>query len=353
MNDVRMTVVIPSRNEGDWLVRTVRSIRENESADTEIIHVDDASTLPEPDLSQYDVKQIRLQRREGAARARARGMLAARPESGAIVTCDSHELFGPADALAAFLEEIERFKTIGAIKSKDYSPSMWEAKVHMAPNKLQTLANIAVANNGIAYCGPCRQGAASIYWRGGLLRVGWLARIKEPAVIQTAGAFGGLYVYARDAFEQMGGYPQLPGYFGFEEEATALLAAGCRVPILCATEISHWHVFRSQGADPIPCPYQTPEDRQLDNLAAVYRLAFGEKMWQSRWRKVLATETLPGRARPVPEYALQSVETPAFTAYRDAVQERMELHDEALLDELERRMGADRERKEAMEQGGS
>ena len=43
-----MTVVIPSRNEGDWLVRTVRSIRENESADTEIIHVDDASTLPEP-----------------------------------------------------------------------------------------------------------------------------------------------------------------------------------------------------------------------------------------------------------------------------------------------------------------
>ena len=141
----------------------------------------------------------------------------------------------------------------------------------------------------------------------------------------------------------------MPGYFGYEEEILAILAAAHVIPILCATELSPWHVYRSQGVDPIPRPYSTPEDREMDNLAGVYRIAFGEEMWQSRWRPTLAEKTLPGRRFPVPEYVLRSVETPNFTAYRDTVQEDFQLRDEALLEELERRMAADQQRLAALQ----
>ena len=348
---MRLSVIIPSRNEGAWLVATVRSIRENESPDIEIVHVDDASTTPEPDLSKWDVKEIRLPRRLGAARARAYGMLEAREDSDALITVDSHELFGPGDALAALLEETERFKTLKALV-KDYTPSPWEAAVHLAPNKIERLAEIAVEHDALAYMGPCRQGCATINWEGGLLRVGWLARFEKPPVIETAAPFGGNYCFSRNALERIGGYPQLPGYFGFEEETLALLCAAHRVPIVCATELSPWHLYRSQGVDPIPRPYTTPESRELDNLAAVYRLSFGEEMWQSRWRKTLATEKLRGRRTTVPEHVLRAVETDEFTAYRDAIQKDFILRDEALLEELERRMAADQERRDALNQGG-
>lgn len=367
MSYPKTSVIVPSLNEGDWLLRTVRSIRWHTPKDWQIVHVDDASEQPEPDLSKYRVKEVSLPKRRGTAIARAVGFLESDPDSLALGTVDSHMLFGPGDALAGLVEELQRFQTIeekmidelraryekdgdtqslSLIKDKSAcvrNASVWEAGVHIEPDKLGRLAQIAVDNDCFAYMTPCRMGPASIYWQGGLLRVKYMGkRGGLPEANPSAAVNGGCYFGSRHAWERIGGYPQLSGHFGFEEEILALLAAAFKIPILCATEMSPWHVFRGQGMDVIPKPYDTAEDKQVENLAGVYRIAFSERYWQERWRVTLAEQTLPGRNGPVPEWVLCDVEqNDALTQYRDELQADFVLHDEELIAELDARRLAD------------
>ncbi len=338
---MRLSVIIPSRNEGDWLVRTVKSIlHAEEGTDMAIIHVDDASSPPEPDMTSLGVKQIRLPRRRGASMARALGMFEA--DGDAIFTCDAHCLFSPGDSLAALIEENQRFVGLGALPP-NYNPPAWQVKASLEERKISRLGEMCIQNESLGYMGPCRMGAATLRQHESLFRVGWLGHVNSSPIAYTAAPFGGNYMFSRHALEVMGGYPQLGGYFGFEEEAVALLAAGKGLKILCATELSPWHVYRSQGIDPIPCPHSSPEDKQLENLAGVYRLAFGERMWQDFWRPTLASTTLRGRAIPIPEYVLRMVESPEFTEYRDAVQENFLFRDESLVEEVKKRSLADQQ----------
>ncbi|MFA4972291.1 MAG: glycosyltransferase [bacterium] len=353
MKAIRAGVVIPSRNEGDWLRRTAESVRDTVPPSWDIWHVDDASERPEPDLSDLNVRECPQPRRIGAARARAVGIYNALqdPSVQGAVTCDSHMLFGAGEALGALIEENQRFVTHKALP-KDYTPPMWEAQVHVAEDKLLRLMQVAVEHDCFAYLSPCRQGPATLNVENGLYRARYtLARGPMPAELPTAAFNGGCYAGSRNAWESIGGYPQLPGHFGFEEEILSLLAAAHQIPIVCLTQISPWHLFRSQGTDPIPCPYSTSEDRELDNLAAVYRLAFPEDMWQLRWRNTLAKNILPGRVRPVPEYILREVEKPEFTAYRNMVQEGFALRGDALIAELDAKRAADHAFLEARAKG--
>jgi hypothetical protein len=163
-----------------------------------------------------------------------------------------------------------------------------------------------------------------------------------PDVLETAAMNGGCYFGSRRAWERIGGYPQLPGYFGFEEETLALIAAAHKIKILCACQMSPWHLYRGQGIDPVPRPYVTSSDKELENLAAVYRIAFSERMWHDVWRERLMKCQLPGRNSSVPLWVIGEVEqNEALTAYRDDLQKDFILHDEELLSELDARRLAD------------
>ena len=339
---MRISVTIPSLNEGAWLHRTVRSIRRSESPDMEVIHVDDASTRPEPDLSEFNIKEIHCAKRQGAARARAIGIIEG-VKGGADVlgTVDSHMLFGAGDALCGLVEEQQRFQTIdGQVRP----PIMWEAGVCIEPNKISRLAQLAYDHNCFTYMTPCRMGGASIYEDRGFYRVRYTQQRDTVKDVQESAAMnGGCYFGSREAWEKIGGYPQLPGHFGFEEEVLALLAAATKTPILLAGNLSPWHLFRSQGVDPVKCPYTTSEPKELENLAAVYRMPFSERYWREHWRPLLKSTPAPGRNTPCPEYVLKAVETPEFTAYCDDLQKDFVLHDEEILAELNTRMARDRE----------
>jgi len=358
---MKIGVVVPSLNERDWLVRTIRSIRETTPPGTEIVHVDDASSPPEPDLSRWDVRQLRLPERFGAARARAYGMFHLESDWDVAFTCDAHCLYGEGEAVAELLAEQQKGLNSGA-RSPDHRHSEWELAVHMEPNKIERTCKLALDHHGLSYCGPARQGCATVYYQdSGMLRVRFHgvprrdtdAESTEPHQ-HTAGIFGGNYAMERTAFERMGGYPQLPGHFGFEEEFLSLVACAHKIPIVCASLISPWHQFRGQGwlnkegrvVDVVHAPYQTTEDMQLLNLAAVYRLCFSERMWQERWRPLLKTRLLDGRHLTVPERVLRDCERPEVTAYRDALQENFVLRDEELLGELDRRIALDNHKEE-------
>lgn len=348
-------IVIPSLNEGEWLERTVKSIRENEDPNLHILHINDASEKEEPNLLKWDVKQVTNKVRLGAARARAVGMLTAYetwPDIKGIMTLDGHQLYGSGDALAALVEEGQRFQNFDG---HERHPTPWECQVHLFPKKITTLLQTAIDYDCITYMGPCRMGPSTIRWQDELLRVGYLSGGDFPRtekicndnpLLETAAINGGNYAFSLNAFDKIGGYPQLLGLFGFEEETISLLATALKIPMICLTGASPWHLFRSQGVDPIPRPYTTSEAGELANLASVYRLCFSESMWQSRWRNVLKTKTLYGRNHTVPEGVLQSVESKEFTAYRDSLQQDFILQDEQLLAELKRKQDIDQHRLE-------
>ncbi|MDX1383814.1 MAG: glycosyltransferase [Thermoanaerobaculia bacterium] len=77
--DPLVSVVVPTRDRAEWLVRCLESVRRQTEAGTEILVVDDGSRSPVSEEPFGDrVRLIRLPRPRGAAAARNAGLAAAR-----------------------------------------------------------------------------------------------------------------------------------------------------------------------------------------------------------------------------------------------------------------------------------
>jgi glycosyltransferase involved in cell wall biosynthesis len=109
---VLVSVVIPTRNRPVLLRRTLDSILAQQSADLEVIVVDDASTDETAEVAAAaDPRRVRVLRNgdaEGVSAARNRGITAARGKW--IAFCDDDDLWAP-DKLA---RQVEAAETVGA-----------------------------------------------------------------------------------------------------------------------------------------------------------------------------------------------------------------------------------------------
>ncbi len=284
-----IAVVIASRQEGDALRRTVDAVKADRSNVRDIVVVDDGSEPPEP------VFTVRMAEPRGSARARRVGCASASEDCQVIVVMDAHMSFerrGTLDLLGA-----------EAIKQQ---------------------AVVYAVCNGHAGC-VLRQD-------GGILVPKWAnrkereeARMPETPLLRTTSLMGACYAFPRAVLERIGGWPALPGTMGWQELAVSLILARCGVPMFCHLAAHVRHDFREKP--PFPCPAPA----YWVNLAAAYRLAFSGRMWREVWRPRLAALRLQKGQGPVPEPCLQSVESGAFTRYRDALQERFTVEEVDLL----------------------
>lgn len=334
------TVAIPTRNERSLLTRTVASLVLAEPWIKDIVNIDDASEVPEPSLEMFGGRTVRMPSRVGAGRARHIGAMES--GEGGMVTIDGHQLFGADECEGAFRFELSELKKRGMLPA-DYEPKKWEVEMLRAPEKVTKVMRVAQEGKCIAYSGCCRHSFSTMKWENGFLRCKWSTKPALP-VVQSAGMQGGLYAFSREALDLMGGYPQQPGYFGFEEETIALLSIALGLKIMCVTDRGPWHLFRGQGITQVPPPYTCSQENSNINFAAIYRLISDDKTWPE-WKEKLNTLVLGvdayKRDCSLSNHVMKRLETPSFTAYRDALQKNFVRGEKEIFVEAERLMAQD------------
>jgi GT2 family glycosyltransferase len=123
----------------------------------------------------------------------------------------------------------------------------------------------------------------------------------------------------------MGGWPALPGWIGWDEEAVCLFAFRMGIPVVYVPGVRTWHLIGGG---------RTYEYSKFQvNLAAVYRILFDDAHWP-HYRELLGNRLmLETKSVPIAASVLCQVETPAFRAYAETIRARFKQTDEQFLRE--------------------
>lgn len=151
---------------------------------------------------------------------------------------------------------------------------------------LQRLVRLAEANRAIFQPPTANQPRSSRVAYGGRLETserGIVVRRSPdraqpwPALINT------IYALRKDVYESMGGWPELPGCWGYSEQAMTLLAWSCQVPIVVAdTEVcTHYNYQENRRF-----PYRVDSREPATNAHYVHA-AFFPEWYQLYWRERL------------------------------------------------------------------
>ena len=236
-----VSLIVVSRNEGEWLRKTVNSLARTIPPGGEILVVDDNSTDGSVDrlLPQSRVSVLRSKRRLGAARARNFG--AQRARGHILVFCDAH---------------IE-------------PPQRWFPPFRAA-----------LARPSVGLVGPAYAEMNSRELKGfGLgfmdagLNCNWLDQVSSSpyAVPLLGGFFLGI---RRELFFEIGGFDPGFGIWGMEdvELVMRIWGVGYRCMLLPGVEVAHLDAgLRSRAAD-----YQGDRRRWIQTALRFAVLHFGE-----------------------------------------------------------------------------
>ena len=185
-------------------------------------------------------------------------------------------------------------------------------------------AKVAWETGGFVYASPRDYPGVDLRMEHGIWRCKWGPPHTGMTIVQTTGIMGGFYFARRDLMESIGGWPALPGFALWEEECWALYSRNAGIPIYYLPAVKHYHEWNTDQPDdarddfPLKA-FETPEDRVLVNLVAIYRLLCDDDGW-SRWRQFFADgfdfDGGAGIVRvEVPEPLLAEVETPEMLEY--------------------------------------
>lgn len=136
-----------------------------------------------------------------------------------------------------------------------------------------------------------------------------------PALINT------IYTVRRDVYESFGGWPELPGCWGYSEQAMTLLAWSCQVPIVVADTAPCVHYAYQSDRK---LPYFTSTAERAINAHYVHA-AFFPRGYETHWRKLLE-----GRFGRVAE-CQAALRERSFRNLRQQVHRHGKLHSEDLL----------------------
>jgi len=251
---VLVSLIFSACNQGEWVRRTIPLAKESLGAvKHEIVVVDDQSIdgcchgLPR------DVLVVRTEQRVGVSIARRIAVSKARGD--VLLFSDPHCEY-PGNALARLVQ-------LGRINQAIVQP----------PTKSRP------QSSRVAYGGRLEDSD-----RGIVVRTSRGQAQAWPALINT------IYAVRRDIYESMGGWPELPGCWGYSEQAMTLLAWSCNVPILVAdTDICVHFPYQIDRR----LPYFTSTTERAINAHYVHATFF-PRGYETHWRELL--EARFGRA---------------------------------------------------------
>lgn len=257
---MRISVIIPSRNEGMWLPKTVHSLieaarRDGLEPDIEFIVVDDGSVDGvADDLSSHKKIQLRVIHTDAIGPARARNSGARLSVGDTLLFCDAHV---------------------------EVSPGVLRRMIHYLDNTPQA----AAVSPGIGNIERRHRVGYGLTWASDL-RVQWLHRPFNEAgwVPFLPGAF---LAVRRRIFELLGGFD--PGFYGYghedEEFSLRLWLMGHQLHVLYDSVAFHY--FRHTQ------PYAVKPSSKYYNLLRLASVHFDQKRLEHILRLVQLRCNLP------------------------------------------------------------
>jgi len=201
-----VSIVVITRDEGEYLARTVQSLIRDLGPSDEVIVVDDGSTDGSTDSIESDrVRVIRGDERLGVARARRLGAASANGE--VLVFSDAH-----VDAEPGWLVPL-----LGALS---------HPQVGAAGPALSPFDHPEVVAGGLTYTKPL----SDITW------------MMDPSGVQKVPAICGcFFAMRRDVYDKVGGFDEAIGNYGSEdlELSLRLWRAGYQCVTIAAARVAH------------------------------------------------------------------------------------------------------------------
>jgi glycosyltransferase involved in cell wall biosynthesis len=241
-----LSVVITAFNEGEEVLRTIESVRQNTFSPHEIIVVDDASTDGCCDGWQLpNVQVVRHPQRMGVAFSRNSGCRLAQGD--AVAFLDAHQRVSPGclDACAALSCQA------GAVvwpELRDLAESSWAGYG----------ADLELAETHGSFIGR------------------WRERPAEQEVTRITAMICPGYVMSREVYRRVKWIEALRGW-GASEPAIAVKAFFTRTPILHLRGHVARHLFRKDF------PFDNSWRATWWNHALVARVCFSEHSWRNHW----------------------------------------------------------------------
>jgi len=313
MDEWKVGVVIPARQEGEWVRRTLTSLGQACPAVEEVVVVDDGSTDGCCDnLEKFSrVRVIRHQQSMGIAVSRNEGIAALHGDIDCFIVMDAH------------------------------------MEVH--PDSIELMTDYAMKNQGIVCASVyglenlnCRHGARFLYMRnqyvgyrygfvgdeegrkkrlesfGGqgerltedqprmcCLCGGWIpageralklsghmyrhpqvCALDETLVSRIEHITGAFYAIPREVWDRIGGWYNTAGLWGHSEVSISIAAYFLDIPLFCDRRAIAGHRYGSIG-------YNVDAHSQWRNAVRSYFIMFSEEVYKNYWLPILSRELAP------------------------------------------------------------
>jgi len=244
-----LSVISTVCNQGNWVRETVPRMRESLNGwPHEMIIVDDQSIdgschgLPE------DVRILRTETRHGVSASRR---LAVRDSTGDVLLFTDPHCHYPETALADLV-------ACAVEETAIVLPATTSLPISRKPRYG-------------GFLDACDRGLKISHSRN------------HPA--EWPALLGTIYAVNRKTYDKLGGWPELPGVWGYSEQALSLMAWFCGIPIHIATEYicNHQHYHPHDGKK---FAYRVPMSHQANNGHWIHA-AFFPETYEERWAPVL------------------------------------------------------------------
>lgn len=241
-----VSVIIPVCNQGDHARRTVESVREGiGDLPHEIILVDDQSTDGCCHGMPRDILVLRTQWRAGVSSARRLGFSHSRGD--VIIWSDPHCSYPPG-SLRQLAEAASRQEAI------------LQPKTVSRPGTRERFGGRLVnSERGLRVAPALREPA------------------KYPALMGT------IYALRRTVYERMGGWPSLPGVWGYSEQALTLMSWFLDIPVVVDHRFTCVHLEYQKNRR---FPFSVSQTDWAGNAHYVHAAFFPES-YRDYWRPIL------------------------------------------------------------------
>ncbi len=277
----KIVVIIPCRNEGLEIVRTVRDFRKSKAPGTDLHFfvvddgsTDDCCTILRP---ARDITVFRNEEPQGQGRARNLGALLNLDARG-LISCDAHMRIDTQHGIERMVLAAEAEQAVVGAVINNLEPDhkkwngcggKWKWNTEPVPAEGERKA----MRPGLWHTWTYRNTV-----HPNLPKVANLREVDLKPVTLVNGAF---YAFTPATYERMGGFIESEGLCGFFEQELNLNAWFHDVPRLCATDVQVRHLFRSAR------PYPNDGAGYWYNYIECLRVMFDDATWRRVFEPVL------------------------------------------------------------------
>jgi len=266
---MKLSVIIPTYNEGKFLRSSLKNLLAHLPEDSEIVEVvDEVGDMAKETLASLRllkrVATVHLGERMGVARSRNFGVAASQGD--VLCFCDAH-VWVKRGHLRILMEDV--------LNGEDafYAPAFSHIRIHK---------RVGTGRRPL----PINYGNGLVYAH----KRGWfylcVDRVNDEILKERTAANAAGITLSRRLFERIGGWVHTPGFWGSNDAAIAIKAFLLGIPIRSDPRVWMLHGIKSTIS------HQIPRGHETLNRFYVARTLFSDRTYETFWRPLL-TERYP------------------------------------------------------------